>query len=206
MINNQVSPSIQSLDASLYSNPGLVILEMKNDDELRNHTARAKAILAAARVPPNAPTTFLAAARIPPTAQTTLLHVASIVSSDEWARSIQEIVSKDNYAKTSCKLYEKIWNNIASPSCKFWSSQKWKYFDDKPSRKHPGKFTKANISDFKSRITSWIVSQRTERLTSEIMADFNDPNFVKSLGRSQHRKVLYLSQQVYTILVVRYHK
>jgi len=78
-----VSPNIQSLDGSLNSNPDLVILETNNGDDLRNHTARAKAILAAARVPPNAPTTFLAAARIPPTAQTTLLHVASIVSSDE---------------------------------------------------------------------------------------------------------------------------
>ena len=108
MINDQVSPSIQSPDASLNSNPGLVILEMKNDDELRNHTARAKAILAAARVPPNAPTTLLAAARVLPTVPTTLLHVASIVSSDKWARTIQEIASKDNYARTNRKLYDKI--------------------------------------------------------------------------------------------------
>ena len=194
MINDQVSSDIESLDDSLNSNSGLFVLETNNDDDLCNHTARAKAIIAASRVTPNAPSTILATASVLPTTQTTLPHVASIVSSDEWARSIQEIASKDNYAKTSRKLYEKIWNNIASPYCKFWSSQKWKYFDDELSRKHPGKFTKANISDFKSRITSWIVSQRTKKLTSEIMADVNDPNFVKSLGGSQHRKVLYLGQ------------
>jgi|AntRauTorckE5430_2_1112549.scaffolds.fasta_scaffold01766_3 hypothetical protein len=184
MINDQLS-RMPSLDAPLDSNPGQVILETNNDDDLRNHTARAEAILAAAMPPPTTPT-----AR-PQRPQ----HVASIVSSDEWAKTIQEISSNGNYAKTNRKLYDKIWTNIASPYCKFWSGQKWKYFDDKPSRKHPGKYTKANISDFKSRITSWIVSQRTERLTSEIIADFNDPNFVKSLGASEHRKVLYLSQQ-----------
>ena len=106
MINDQVSPNIQSLDGLLNSNPGLFVLETNNDDDLRNHTARAKAILAAARVPPNAPTTFLAAARVPPTTQTTLPHVVSIASSDEWARTIQENASKDNYAKTSRKLYD----------------------------------------------------------------------------------------------------
>ena len=116
MKNDQVSSDIESLDDSLNSNPGLFVLETNNDDGLCNHTARAKAIIAASRVPPNAPTTFLATSSVPRTAQTTLLHVASIVSSDEWARSIQEIASKDNYAKTSHKSYDKIWIALTASS------------------------------------------------------------------------------------------
>ena len=109
-----------------------------------------------------------------------------------WTRALQEqqnIVAK---RRTQCSMFPAIWKNIAVSFQVQWKKEGWACFQKKNT----------NLSDFKSRLTKWIVLQRKQTLISDIISEYQDHTFAaavpKLLNSNQVRRYLNIIVSLFT--------
>ena len=94
-----------------------------------------------------------------------------VMSMRTWSAAIQEVQNLNAKRTTQCSMFPGIWKNVAVCCQVFWKKERWAYFE----KKH------ANLSDFKSRLTKWIVQQRKQTLFSDIISEYQDHTFAAAL-------------------------
>jgi hypothetical protein len=88
-----------------------------------------------------------------------------------WSAAIQEVQNLDAKRNTQCSMFPVLWKNVAVACQVFWKKERWAYFEKK----------NANLSDFKGRLTKWIVMQRKQTLFSDIISEYQDHTFAAAL-------------------------
>jgi hypothetical protein len=100
---------------------------------------------------------------------------------------VQEVANSNATRDTECAKFPKLWKQIVTPYQLLWKKDKWDYFEKR-----------SNTSDFKNIMVKWIIQQRKLKLTSDIIGEYHDQDFVTALGlpSSLHSsKVFYVSHQ-----------
>ena len=110
---------------------------------------------------------------------------APFITMKIWTRALQEQQNAHAKRRTQCSMYPVIWKNLAVCCQVQWKQDGWAYFQ----KKNP------NLSDFKSRLTKWIVMQRKQTLLSDIISEYQDHSFAAALPENIARGpvIYYLS-------------
>ena len=146
---------------------------------MTNSTSSEENETALPRLPPAVP---LPSSKVPSPSS----NVAG-VTLEKWAKIVQEVANSNATRDTECAKFPKLWKQIVTPYQLLWKNDKWDYFEKR-----------SNTSDFKNIMVKWIIQQRKLKLTSDIIGEYHDQDFVTALGlpSSVHSsKVFYVSHQ-----------
>jgi len=88
-----------------------------------------------------------------------------------WTKALQEEQNVHAKRRTQCSMFPAIWKNLAVSCQVHWKQEGGAYFQKKNT----------NLSDFKSRLTKWIVLQRKQTLLSDIISEYQDHTFAAAL-------------------------